>query len=115
MEIEQQKDENICKLKHSLNTSAAIPTEPQNSRLRKFVKQLPRLMVRDNVLYRKFYAHNGDYRLQTVVPEHLELELMCRIHDQLHHAGMQNVSTNYDNAFIFQTSTRRCSSILRIV
>ncbi len=101
MEVKQEKDENICKIKHSWNTSAALPTEPHNTRLRKLIKQLPRLTIRENVLFRKFYEHNGDYHLQTVVREHLEQELSCRIHDQLHHAGMQKCVHEFRKRFYF--------------
>ncbi len=101
MEMEQEKDNNIRKIIHTIQTSSELTSEPHNTRLRKLVKQLPRLTIRDNVLYRKYFEHNGDYHLQTVIPEHLEEELMCRIHDQLHHAGMQKCVREFRKRFYF--------------
>ncbi len=36
-----------------------------------------------------------------VVPEHLEQELICRIHDQLQHAGMQKCAQEFRKRFYF--------------
>ncbi len=101
MEIKQDKDENIVDIKHSMKTTAELTFEPHNTRLRELLKQLPRLTLKKNVLYRKFFEHNGDYYLQIVVPEHLEQELMCRIHDQLQHAGMQKYIQEFLKPFHF--------------
>ena len=89
MEAEQMKDNNIVQIKECIKRQTDINLDHAPTRLRNFVKQLPRLTVQNNVLYRKLFEHNGDFHLQTVIPEHLEQELPCRIHDQLQHAGVQ--------------------------
>ncbi len=111
MEMEQDKDEDIAKIKHSMRTSAELTLEPHNTRLRKFMKQLPRLKLKKNVLYRKFFEHNGDYYLQMVVPEHLEQELMCRIHNRLQHAGKQKCNQEFRKRFYFPELYKKWVSI----
>ena len=106
-------DENVAKIKHSMKTSAELKLEPRNTRLRKFLKQLPRPALKKNVLYRKFFEHNGDYYLQVVVPEHLEQELMCRKHDQLQHAGMQKCIQEFRKRFYFPDIYEILRSILK--
>ncbi len=53
------------------------------------------------MLYRTFFEHNGDFHLQTVIPEHLEQELLCRIYDQLQHAGIQKSIIEFRKKFCF--------------
>ncbi len=103
MEVEQAKDPNVDKIKECLLRNLELNQEHLTTRMRKLLKQLPRLTVQNNVLNRKFLEHNGDYYLQTVIPEHFEQELLCRLHDQMQHAGIQKCVTEFS---IPQKSTK---------
>ena len=72
MEAKQMEDNNIVQIKGCIQLQTDVNLGHAPTRLRKFVKQLPRLAVQNNVLYRKVFEHNGDFHLQTVIPEHLE-------------------------------------------
>ena len=93
MEVGQAKDPNVDKRKECLVLKLEINSEHITTRMRKLIKQLPRLTVQNNVLYRKFFEHNGEHYSQTVIPEQLKPELLCRLHDQMQHAGIQKCVT----------------------
>ncbi len=102
MEIEPAKDLNVEKIKECIKElKLEVNPEHITTRMHKLIEQLPRLIVQDNVLYRKFFGHNGDYHLQTVIPEHLEQELLCRLNDQMQHAGIQKCVADFRKRFYF--------------
>ena len=70
----------------------------------KYIKQLPRLTMRDRVLCRKFYDHTGKVQYyQTVIPIHLRKELLYRIHNTkfMGHKGMGKTITEFRKKFYF--------------
>ena len=83
MEEEQRKDNEIMQLKKWLLTrtkpdSTAYLTPGESS----YFKQMPRIIIRNGILLRKFYDQTGNnYAIQLIIPKHLRRELILRCHN----------------------------------
>ena len=84
MAHEQAKDTNIQTVKSWIKEQRIPDTRFANQQLKKYHKHLPRLTIKDNILWRKFYDDVGNVSLQLVIPEHLTQDLFFRIHNSKH-------------------------------
>ena len=90
----------------------------------KYLKQLPRLTIKDQILYRKFYDHTGKVQCyQIVVPRQLRKELLYRIHNTkfMAHKGISKTITEFRQKFYFPGFTeylveyiKNCQSCVQI-
>ena len=82
IEDEQKKDSDIVEAMRWIRNKVKPCTTYSSFDLQKYHKQLRRLLIENNTLYRKFFHHHGkNFIKQLVVPKHLLEELLYRIHN----------------------------------
>ena len=79
---QEQNTETISLVKRWLLNEAPINTLHSNEDTKKYIKQLPRVVLQNNVLYRKFFDQTGaSFILHICVPKHLQQEIIFRSHN----------------------------------
>ena len=113
---EQGRDPLIRKVMRWVNLNQAPDVQYTTPEENKFVKQLPRLTIRDGVLYRKFFDDTGRIqRYQTVVPKQLRQELLYRIHNTelMGHKGISKTIQEFRQKFYFPGFTEFLADYIR--
>ena len=80
----------------------------QNFELKKYAKQLQRLISNENLLYQQFFDHAGKVSsLQCCLPEHLLKETLYRLHNFpiAVHIRINRTINNFRNRFYFPDFT----------
>ena len=114
--VEQDRDENVRKVKEWLSTKIFPDPKYLTPELKKYLKHKNRLIVKNNVLYRQFYAHNGSIsHLQFCVPKQLRKELLYRIHNSRYrgHQGITNTIAEFRQNFYFPMFTEQLIDYVR--
>ena len=80
---EQKKDREIQQARNWINNRKSLPrTNYLTVSQRKYKKQLDRLCVNNDIVYRKFFNRAGHVsHKQILVPKHLRYEVLYRIHN----------------------------------
>ena len=83
MQKEQDKDENIRRVKFWIRNKIIPEVRYENSELQQYARQLTRLGLSDEgLLFRKFYHHDGrNFDTQLIIPQHLRKETMTFLHN----------------------------------
>ena len=83
MQQEQDKDENLRRVKHWITHKIIPETKYENAELQHYAKQLTRMNLSDEgILTRRFYHHDGkSYDQQLIIPEHLRHEVLTYLHN----------------------------------
>ena len=83
MQQEQDKDENLRRVKHWITHKITPETKYENAELQHYAKQLTRMNLSDEgILTRRFYQHDGkSYDQQLIIPEHLTHEVLTYLHN----------------------------------
>ena len=120
---EQHKDLNIRIVIDWIQQSKKPDYPYFNDELQKYRKHLHRLLVKNGILYRKFYDHTGKVlNNQFVVPKQLRKELLYRIHNSRFsgHLGIKATASEFRKRFYFPNFTemlldyiKNCSSCLQ--
>ena len=78
---EQNTDETISPVKRWLLNEAPINTLHSKQDTKKYNQQLPRVLLQNNVLYRKVFDQTAaSFFLQICLPKHLQREIIFRSH-----------------------------------
>ena len=80
---EQKKESEIQQVRSWIHNRKSLPrTNYLTVSQRKYIKQLDRLCVNNDIVYRKFFNHAGHVsHKQILLPKHLRHELLYRIHN----------------------------------
>ena len=104
MKKEQDQDQNIRKVKQWLQIGEIEDLRYANSKLKKYYKQLDRLVIENDILYRKFFEDDGTVKhKQLCVPQKFWKELVYRIHNSktAGHSGISRTAQEFRKRFFF--------------
>ena len=97
---EQDKDKLLCKIKCALQTSPIRPPwehfQPGDANLRSLWSQWDSLVIKDDILYRRFILPDGRESFQALLPFHLRAEVLKSLHDDLAGGGHLGISKTVD-------------------
>ena len=123
MIAEQRKDRHLRQVKTWIEDKRIPDLKYAPSHLKKYHRQLPRLVIRDSLIKRKYYDDTGRVsHYQLCLPGHLVNELLLRLHNdklQAHRGVRQSIIEcrklyyfpNYQE--IIEDYVRNCSSCLQ--
>ena len=113
---EQQKDNNIVKIIGWLSKNEVDNSRYLSFELRKYRKHLPRLIVWNQILYRKFFDDTGEISVyQFCVPKHLRKEIFYRLHNSKlsGHIGITRTVAEFRNRLYFPGFTEYLIDYIR--
>ena len=113
---EQRQDKSLSKVIEWIRTNKTPSPAYLKTTELKYFKQLPRLMLKDGVLYRKFFDQTGKVsHEQFCVPEHLQKELLYRIHNSRWrgHIGITRTIAEFRKRFYFPNFTEILTDYIR--
>ena len=105
---EQQKDGDIKKVMLWFEQGPPSTGQYLSTDLKKYLKQYPRLAIIDGVLRRKFFNQTGkEFIPQYCVPQHLQKEILYRIHNSVWggHRGVSRTIIEFRKRFYFPNFT----------
>ena len=101
---EQNKDSLIRKVKEWVKRGQQPVIPYPSVEETKYLKQLPRLVIREGILERAFYNNAGEIsHYQTVIPKHLRKELIYRMHNSKlqGHVGVGTTIAEFRKRYYF--------------
>ena len=124
MIAEQGRDPEIQQIKQWITNQQIPDTRYASTNIRKYLRQISRLTIKDNLLKRRYHDHTGKVtHYQICIPVHLIPELLVRIHNTATqgHPGMRQTIEECRRAFYFpgyqeiiEDYVRNCSSCLQV-
>ena len=112
----QKDDETIKQVKEWITIGSPIEPTYRPFELQKYAKQLSRLVIENDVLYRNFYDDSGKVKYrQFCVPKHLRQELIYRIHNSptAGHQGIVKTIEEFRKRFYFPGFTEYISGYIK--
>ena len=101
---EQRKDPLLRTVIQWVEQRRVVNLRHHGSTLSGYQRQLNRLVVEDDILYRKYYSHTGkDYVRQICLPEQLQKEIKYRIHNARTegHRGVRKTLEEFRKRFYY--------------
>ena len=124
MIAEQGRDPEIMQIKQWIVNQQIPDTRYASTNIRKYLRQISRLTIRDNLLKRRYHDHTGKVtHHQICIPSHLVPELLVRLHNTATqgHPGMRQTIEECRRAFYFpgyqeiiEDYVRNCVSCLQV-
>ena len=116
LKTEQEKDEVLKRVVKWKEENNVEDLTYASNELKKYRKQFRRLVLRDSILYRKFFDHTGRVQYhQYCLPKHLWKEVVYRLHNSrlAGHLGIVKTVEEFRKRFYFPNFTEYLISVIK--
>ena len=124
MIAEQGRDPEIVQIRRWIDAQLIPDVRYASLNLKKYLRQISRLTIRNNLLQRRYYTHTGKIEsYQICMPSHLVPELLVRLHNSplQGHRGIRQTIEECRRKFYFpsyqetiEEYIKNCSSCLQV-